>query len=70
MEYLGVGLLLFGGIFLIIAIINYITMQKEIIDPSCPEDARDVAYNLKWGKIWLIVYSVMVILGLIIVLTV
>lgn len=68
METLGIGFLLFGGIFLLITIINYLTMQKEVTNPNCPEEIRDVAYNKKWGKIYLIVYSVAVLLGIIILL--
>lgn len=68
MEYLGIGLLLFGGIFLIMGIISYLTMQKEVINPNCPEDVRDVAYNKKWGKIILIANSIAVLIGLLLVL--
>jgi cbb3-type cytochrome oxidase subunit 3 len=68
MEYLGIALTLFGGIFLLITIISYFTMQKEIINPNCPQDVKDVAYNKKWGKIYLTIYSIAVVFGVMLLL--
>lgn len=55
----------FGGIFLIISIITYLTMDKKVENPNCPEDVRSVAFNKKWGKIILIINSIIVAIGLI-----
>ena len=55
MEYLGIGLTFFGAIFLVITIINFLTMYKKGQNPNCPEDVHSVAYNKKWGKIYLAV---------------
>lgn len=68
MEELGTIFLVFGGIFLLISIINYIFMKKEVTDPNCPEDVNGVAYNKKWGKIYLIAYSSIVLIGAILLI--
>ena len=68
MEAIGTICLVFGGIFLIMTIINYILMKKEVTDPNCPEDVNGVAYNKKWGKIYLIIYSTIVLFGAVILL--
>ncbi len=65
LEFIAYTFSVFGGIFLIMAIISYYTMYKEVQNPNCPEDVRDVAFNKKWGKIILIVNSVIVVIGLI-----
>jgi len=70
MEYLGIGLTFFGAIFLVITIINFLTMYKKVQNPNCPEDVHSVAYNKKWGKIYLAVYSAMLLAGIIILLVI
>jgi len=68
MEAAGTICLVFGGIFLLMTIINYIFMKKEVTDPNCSEDVNGVAYNKKWGKIYLIIYSAIVLIGAILLL--
>lgn len=65
LEFVANTFSVFGGIFLIISIIAYLTMDKKVENPNCPEDVRSVAYNKKWGKIILIANSIIVAIGLI-----
>lgn len=55
----------FGGIFLILTIIRYKRMRREVWNPDCPEDVKGVAFNKKWGPRLLVFYSVIVGIGLI-----
>ena len=65
LEFIAHTFTVFGGIFLIMSIISYITMQKEVHNPKCPEDVKAVKFNKKWGKIILIGNSIIVLIGLI-----
>lgn len=65
LEFVANTFSVFGGIFLIISIIAYLTMDKKVENPNCPEDVRSVAFNKKWGKIVLIANSIIVAIGLI-----
>lgn len=65
LEFVANTFSVFGGIFLIISIIAYLTMDKKVENPNCPEDVRSVAFNKKWGKIILIANSIIVAIGLI-----
>ena len=65
LEFIANTFTVFGGIFLIMAIISYITMQKKVHNPNCPEDVKSVKFNKKWGKIILIGNSIIVLIGLI-----
>lgn len=65
MNALGAALTIFGGINLLIVLISGSRMQKEIINPNCPQDAKDVAYNKKWFKILLPLTGFLTILGIV-----
>lgn len=64
-EAIGNIFSVFGGIFLIMSIISYITMQKKVINPNCKEDVDAVKFNKKYGKVILITNIVIVLIGLI-----
>jgi len=68
MADVGVIFTVFGGIFLFMTIINYIMMQKEVLNPNCHEDVEAVNYNKKWGMIYLIIYFIIVVIGVSILL--
>lgn len=58
------SLLFFGTIFLIITILNYFRMQKEVTEGSkCPEEVSEVKSNWKNFWVFLIVSIAMVVIG-------
>lgn len=63
MENISNVLLIFGGIFLVIAVIASFLMQKNITNPNCPQDAANVKRNKAWSKGLLICSSIAVVLG-------
>ena len=59
-------LLMFGGVFLVIGVIATALMQKEIINPTCPQDAENVRRNKLWSSIMLISGTIGVVAGAVI----
>lgn len=58
------GVLVFSVIFLLITLYNYKNMQKEVTPGStCPDEAREVANNWKWHRIWLWVSISGIVIG-------
>lgn len=45
LRQLGIPFMIFGAIFLIIALIAGNMMQKEVMNPNCPEDRNNVKRN-------------------------
>ena len=60
------AILVFSFIFLVITLINYKIMQKEVTKGStCQDEINEVKNNWKWHKIFLYGSSAGVIIGLI-----
>lgn len=60
------AVLVFSVIFLIITLINYKMMQKEVTEGStCQDEINEVANNWKWHKRFLYGSIIGVVIGLI-----
>jgi hypothetical protein len=60
------AILIFSTIFLVITLINYKMMQKEVTEGStCQDEINEVKNNWKWHKIFLYGSIIGVVIGLI-----
>ena len=64
LRQLGMPFIIFGSIFLVIGLIAGTMMQKEVINPNCPEDRNDVKRNKIWYKWLMIICPIMILIGL------
>ena len=64
LRQLGIPFIIFGAIFLIIGLIAGNMMQKEVMNPNCPEDRNNVKRNKIWYKWLMIICPIIILIGL------
>ena len=68
MSSIGSALVVFGGIFLIMSLIIYLVMKKEVLNPNCMDEVMSVKTTKRNQKILFFSSLIMVIAGIIMML--